>query len=498
MSVTVAAGTAGDPVDISADDLAAALNGKEFSIQGISMTASVTGSEVTFEMSSGETYTSAEAANFNANWSKGIELKAGTTSAGKVDSASATRHTAYDEVMAKAADSGSRAGIDLDLDGLVTDYSKLTIKGTAEDGSQDVTFIFKTDANSAATADATKSEILIDVSDPAFATDADKVAEALRQMTDSTINDKLNDPDAADKEVYLSAHNGKLHLDQTTTSNKVYADPASMQNLVTFNRGAGTAPVLGGVSVDLNKFQLGDRVKVGNETYVVSAETDASAKELTAEDLAAELKNKLMEGVDTSKYEAAVDGTRITISAITRGDGDSTADLTALKTTIDTNITTLKEDNAAGGGLTLQIGDTSDDFNQLKVNVGNMHVFAMGTFATENVNGKDVQVLQTSIDDIDISDVKGAQDAIDVIKNAINYVSGVRGDLGATQNRLEHTANNLSVMAENIQDAESTIRDTDIAEEMMSYTKNNILVQSAQAMLAQANAVPQGVLQLLG
>ncbi len=64
-------------------------------------------------------------------------------------------------------------------------------------------------------------------------------------------------------------------------------------------------------------------------------------------------------------------------------------------------------------------------------------------------------------------------------------------------NRLDHTANNLSVMRENITDAESAIRDTDIAEEMMSYTKNNILVQSAQAMLAQANQVPQGVLQLL-
>ena len=70
--------------------------------------------------------------------------------------------------------------------------------------------------------------------------------------------------------------------------------------------------------------------------------------------------------------------------------------------------------------------------------------------------------------------------------------------MGAVQNRLEHTQKNLSVMAENIQDAESTIRDTDVAEEMMSYTKNNILIQSAQAMLAQANAVPQGVLQLLG
>ena len=87
--------------------------------------------------------------------------------------------------------------------------------------------------------------------------------------------------------------------------------------------------------------------------------------------------------------------------------------------------------------------------------------------------------------------------ALDTIKDAINYVSNVRGTLGATQNRLDHTINNLSVMQENIQDAESTIRDTDVADEMMAYTKNNILIQSAQAMLAQANQVPQGVLQLL-
>ena len=130
--------------------------------------------------------------------------------------------------------------------------------------------------------------------------------------------------------------------------------------------------------------------------------------------------------------------------------------------------------------LVLQIGDTADSFNQLSVKLSDMHTLAMG------------------IDGVDISKQTSAQSAIDVIKNAINYVSSVRGDFGAIQNRLEHTANNLSVMAENIQDAESTIRDTDVAEEMMAYTKNNILVQSAQAMLAQANAVPQGVLQLLG
>ena len=140
----------------------------------------------------------------------------------------------------------------------------------------------------------------------------------------------------------------------------------------------------------------------------------------------------------------------------------------------------------AAGGLSLQIGDTSESYNQLVVSIGDMHTTSMGTAGG------------ATIADIDISNQTGAKNAIQTIRDAINYVSSVRGDLGATQNRLEHTANNLSVMAENIQDAESTIRDTDVAEEMMKYTKNNILVQSAQAMLAQANAVPQGVLQLLG
>ncbi|MCI8844379.1 MAG: flagellin [Oscillospiraceae bacterium] len=153
--------------------------------------------------------------------------------------------------------------------------------------------------------------------------------------------------------------------------------------------------------------------------------------------------------------------------------------------------------SGTNNGLVLQIGDTSDTFNRLTVSIKDMHVSAMGK-GKLNEGTKDEKIITQSIEDISITTASNAKEAIDVIKNAINYVSEVRGDLGAIQNRLEHTANNLSVMAENIQDAESTIRDTDVAEEMMAYTKNNILVQSAQAMLAQANAVPQGVLQLLG
>ena len=148
-------------------------------------------------------------------------------------------------------------------------------------------------------------------------------------------------------------------------------------------------------------------------------------------------------------------------------------------TTFATTTGTAAKVNPNGKALTLQIGDTSADFNQMDVSVSDMHTKALG------------------IDDIDISTQAGAKSAVDKIKAAINSVSSTRGDLGAIQNRLEHTINNLSVTAENMTAAESRIRDVDMANEMMAYTKNNILVQSSQAMLAQANQIPQGVLQLL-
>lgn len=134
---------------------------------------------------------------------------------------------------------------------------------------------------------------------------------------------------------------------------------------------------------------------------------------------------------------------------------------------------------AVDRSLTLQIGDTADDFNKMKVSV-------------QSTSAKNLKIA-----DVDISTQAGAADAIGKIKNAINSVSSTRGDLGALQNRLDHTINNLGVMHENITEAESRIRDTDMAKEMMAYAKNNILVQSATAMLAQANQLPQGVLQLL-
>ncbi|MCI9456603.1 MAG: hypothetical protein HFE44_06465 [Oscillospiraceae bacterium] len=124
-------------------------------------------------------------------------------------------------------------------------------------------------------------------------------------------------------------------------------------------------------------------------------------------------------------------------------------------------------------------GDTDDDFNKMTVSIKDMSSKGLG------------------LEKLDITTEENAGASLDKINAAINTVSSARASMGALQNRLEHTINNLDVYVENLSAANSRIRDTDMAKEMMNYTKMNVLVQSAQAMLAQANQQPQSVLQLL-
>ena len=162
--------------------------------------------------------------------------------------------------------------------------------------------------------------------------------------------------------------------------------------------------------------------------------------------------------------------------------------------------------------ITLHVGDSHETANQLKVTFQQMNADNLGLHSTDatsfaktigtTVGGKTYNATGTGSDagvisKIDLTKADSARHAISVAQAAIDMVSSMRSDFGAMQNRLDHTINNLSVQTENITAAESRIRDVDMAKEMMAYTKNNILVQSAQAMLAQANQVPQGVLQLL-
>ena len=272
-----------------------------------------------------------------------------------------------------------------------------------------------------------------------------------------------------------------------------------------------------GFAFDATALKDGDAIRVGNETYVFK--TDAESK-LTQDMLGegqklidiSDLKDKLADNTTKAAAkaevaerltQAAVDNDMFTVGVqagtatmtmtftekpdYAKNAGDKAVDLSTrdkIAEQFGFSSFTVKEPTAeelakAGKSLRLQIGDTADDYNQLEVDIKDCHADALG------VGG------------LDITTQDGAAEAIAKINAAIDKVSSVRGNLGATQNRLDHTINNLEATTTNITEAESRIRDTDMAKEMMAYTKNNILVQASQAMLAQANQVPQGVLQLL-
>ena len=297
-------------------------------------------------------------------------------------------------------------------------------------------------------------------------TDLDAVAKGFADAINSVAN---NNKDADGNPPYTAAADGAT-VKVTTTAKG--SDVKAMEITTPYGDEAPTVSF----KFDPNKIQAGSYMTISDGKTTNTYEFVKAGEKPKSGNTAIEISdfNKMPDAKALGEAFANVaKGATVEVA------DDGTVTITANE--VDGSIPKLNVNFYEGkGGLKLQIGDTSEEYNQLKVSVGDMHTVAMG------------------INDIDISNQEGAAAAIDVIKNAINYVSGVRGDLGAIQNRLDHTSNNLSVMAENIQDAESTIRDTDVAEEMMSYVKNNILVQSAQAMLAQANQLPQGVLQLLG
>lgn len=159
---------------------------------------------------------------------------------------------------------------------------------------------------------------------------------------------------------------------------------------------------------------------------------------------------------------------------------------------------------AQGVGFTtkFQIGANTGQSMSLQIN--DVRASALGITGNAGQAGftKDNAVTNGSNDikseaALNIATREDASKAIAVLDKATSLVSSERAKLGAVQNRLEHTINNLGTASENLTAAESRIRDVDMAKEMMSQTKNNILAQAAQAMLAQANQQPQGVLQLL-
>lgn len=154
-------------------------------------------------------------------------------------------------------------------------------------------------------------------------------------------------------------------------------------------------------------------------------------------------------------------------------------EITRIATTTEFNGEKPLNPAQAGDALTFFIGASADKTNAMTVGQQIMTATAL------------------TLDNIAVDTTTNAFKAMASVDAAIEKVSSYRATLGAAQNRLEHTVNNLKVTSENITSAESRIRDTDMANEITAYTKNNILLQAAQSMLSQSNAMPQGVLSML-
>ena len=228
-----------------------------------------------------------------------------------------------------------------------------------------------------------------------------------------------------------------------------------------------------------------DKDLAANDKLVI----DGKVIKFEAKDVASEtaIKTKL-EGVLSEKYIVAVDGTKkgITLTQKVGTDKDefkvklNGAD-TGFNTTVKDGVTARAEEFSEGK-VSVQVGANSEQ--SMNIEIGDMRAQAL-KIVNDKGRGLSVETAQS------------ANEAITAFDAALNAVSSQRANLGAVQNRLEYTISNLDNTAENLTSAESTLRDVDMAKEMMEYSKNNILNQAAQAMISQANQQPQNVLQLL-
>lgn len=265
----------------------------------------------------------------------------------------------------------------------------------------------------------------------------------------------------------LESDGNRLTTNGTTNQGKTEAATgASVKlDLQGLGKAAATGDLNGkGITIGKTQIEFYDAQKgayLGSSVGVdISKVTDAAS---LATAILNQTQNKI-EGATIESYKAV---------------GGAIEGLIVSSTEVGAKSTVNVEDGAKNEGFeaTFQVGANSNQ--TISISIGDMRAEALG------------------VKDVDLTTAKGSQEATATIQAAIEKVSTERAGLGAVQNRLEYTISNLDNTTENLTSAESTLRDVDMAKEMMTFSKNNILNQAAQAMLAQANQQPQNVLSLL-
>ena len=296
---------------------------------------------------------------------------------------------------------------------------------------------------------------------------------------------------AATQDTAASTYTGDIGFDATRVDETKVAKGTSV-TITLDSTGTGTKLFDGTTEIaaaDLAKYGITGTITVGvgnnGQTIVIKGATDA----VPGTGAMGPATGDLNFGINTDAYN----------NAIASVDVHSIATPEAAKTAGGSTVSTSDAFGQSKGRLTytsditLQTGARTKDAVKFtfKYNVADMGELAANLDLSSRGNG-----LATA--NLSLANAKDANYAIDQIDKAINKTSMVRATFGSIQNRLEHKITNLTTTSENLTEAESSIRDTDMASEMMNYTKYNILQQAAQSMLAQANQQPQSILQLLG
>lgn len=273
----------------------------------------------------------------------------------------------------------------------------------------------------------------------------------------------------------------------TVVANSTFDLKVGSESAVTVTLKEGKTYDTGNADTNVAKSAMNDLVKDLNASLQEAGLSNKVTASLSAD-------NKVQFISESGKDIALTEGTNSPLAAI------------GVDTTTDTigNIQQVTGPGAQGSGFSTKFQIGANTGQSMSLNIADMRSAALGitgnagqagfTAANGVTNGSnDIQAESA----LNISNKEDASKSIAVIDKAIASVSSERGKLGAVQNRLDHTINNLGTSSENLTAAESRIRDVDMAKEMMEQTKNSILSQAAQAMLAQANQQPQAVLQLL-
>ena len=382
--------------------------------------------------------------------------------------------------------------------------------------------------NSQTDRDAIQSEI------EQLTTEIDRVAETTKFNETYLLK---GDADGATKDVYMNGHDaglkGTLTDGATTATFKVAAGALDDGKKVTIGGKEYTigskedtvkalikAPAQAGdpknkVTIDGTDYEIDDQgaiYKAGNGTALKKNELPGGTADTAAvlDDLKALVKAGAKVSIDGKDYTIMKDKDGNNID-----DADSSV-ITATKAVelMTTELTTANNIGATKTAATITAaaaGYKSDTGIEFTINKGtaevaeklnfNLHVGSDADMTNKiNVNIETMNSSYLGIKGLNVTDETGvsATYAVDAIADALQKVSDQRSSLGAVQNRLEHTIANLDNVVENTTSAESRIRDVDMAEEMVEYSKNNILAQAGQSMLAQANQATQGVLSLLG